>query len=80
MVARGSFCSIFFLPMLGKYVASENGTQAMPCTRTAVTATETFDIVVNPDGTYSLRGSNGQYVSSENGQQTMNCARAAVAT
>ena len=68
------------LQALGKYVSSEDGQQAMTCTRTAITPTETFDIQVNPDGTYSLRGSNGKYVSSENGTQPMHCDRPAVST
>ena len=63
---------------MGKYVSSENGTQAMTCNRTAAQGWEQFDWVVNADSTISLRGNNGLYVSSENGTQAMNCNRTTI--
>ena len=62
-----------------KYASSENGTQAMTCTRATAGASEQFDWLINPDGTVSLRGSNGGYVSSESGTQAMTCSRTALA-
>jgi len=62
----------------GKYVCSENGSQAMNCNRTAIGPWEQFDWITNADGTISLRGSNGAYVSSENGTQPMTCNRTTV--
>ena len=62
-----------------QYVSSGNGAQAMTCTRPTAGATEQFDWLINPDGTVSLRGSNGGYVSSENGTQAMTCSRTTMA-
>jgi hypothetical protein len=66
------------LQSMGKFVSSENGTQAMTCNRTIAQGWEQFDWLVNADGTISLRGNNGLYVSSENGTQAMNCNRTAI--
>ena len=63
---------------MGKFVSSENGTQAMTCNRTVAQGWEQFDWLVNADGSISLRGNNGLYVSSENGTQAMNCNRTTI--
>jgi len=60
----------------GKFISSENNTQAMTCNRTVAQDWEKFTWVVNADGTVSLQGSNGLYVSSENGTKAMTCSRA----
>jgi len=56
-------------------VSSENGTQAITANRTSFGWWETFDWIVNADGTISLGGYNGRYVSSENGTQAVTCTR-----
>ncbi|WP_343689406.1 cellulase family glycosylhydrolase [Chitinophaga sp.] len=57
------------------FVSSENGTQAITCSRNVYQGWEKFDWIVNADGTIFLKGSNGAYVSSENGTQAMTCNR-----
>lgn len=59
----------------GKYLSSEDGLSAMMCDRDEADDWEQFDVIDNPDGTFSLRGSNGKYVSSENGDSPMLCDR-----
>ncbi|WP_188466632.1 endonuclease/exonuclease/phosphatase family protein [Marivirga lumbricoides] len=59
----------------GKYLSSEDGLSAMMCDRDEADDWEKFDVIDNPDGTFSLRGSNGKYVSSENGNSPMMCDR-----
>ena len=59
----------------GKYVSGQNGTQAMTCTSTTVTATEQFTLLDAGNGKVALR-SKAKYVSSENGTQAMTCNRA----
>lgn len=57
------------------YVSSENGQQAMTCTRTTAQAWEHFLVVDAGNGKIALQGNNGDYVSSENGQQPITCNR-----
>jgi glucosylceramidase len=56
------------------YVSSENGTQAMTCTRTTASAWEQFLVVDAGGGKVALQ-SMGKYVSSENGTQAITCNR-----
>ena len=60
----------------GKFVSSENGTQAITCNRTTAGAWEQFTWGTNADGTITLQGSNGKFISSENGTMPMTCNRA----
>lgn len=62
----------------GNYVSSENGGSSMMCNRPTVGGWEKFDVIDNPDGTFSLRGTNGSYVCSENGGSAMMCNRPGV--
>ncbi|HEX6430863.1 MAG TPA: cellulase family glycosylhydrolase [Niastella sp.] len=59
----------------GLYVSSENGTQAMNCTRTAPQAWEQFLVADAGNGKVTLQ-SMSKYVSSENGEQAITCNRA----
>jgi hypothetical protein len=61
----------------GSFVSSENGTQAMTCTRTAPQGWEQFTVVDAGGGKVSLRSMN-KYVSSENGTQAITCNRTSV--
>jgi hypothetical protein len=45
------------------YLSGEGGTANMRCNRSTIGTTEAFDWIDNPDGTISLKGSNGKYVS-----------------
>jgi len=58
----------------GKYISSENGTQAMTCTRPAAQAWEQFMVIDAGSGKIELL-SMGKFVSSENGTQPMDCNR-----
>ena len=58
----------------GSYVSSENGTQAMTCTRTTAQGWEQFLVVDAGNGKVALQ-STGKYVSSENGTQPITCNR-----
>ncbi len=59
----------------GLYVSSENGTQAMTCTRPAPQGWEQFFVADAGNGKVTLQ-SMSKYVSSENGVQAMTCNRA----
>ncbi|MBS7564112.1 family 16 glycosylhydrolase [Mucilaginibacter sp. Bleaf8] len=59
------------------FVSSENGTQAMTCTRTTAGDWERFTIVDAGDGKVALQ-SMGKYVSSENGTQPITCSRTSI--
>jgi beta-glucanase (GH16 family) len=59
------------------YVSSENGTQAMTCTRTTASAWEQFLVVDAGGGKVALQ-SMGKYVSSENGTQAITCNRTTI--
>jgi GH18 family chitinase len=61
----------------GRYVSSENGTQAMTCTRTTAQAWEQFTVVDAGGGKIALQ-SQGKYVSSENGTQPITCNRTTI--
>ncbi len=58
----------------GLFVSSENGTQAMTCTRTAPQAWEEFTVVDAGNGKVALQAMS-KYVSSENGTQPITCNR-----
>ena len=58
----------------GLYVSSENGTQAMTCTRTTPQAWEQFLVVDAGNGKVALQ-SMSKYVSSENGVNPITCNR-----
>ena len=62
-----------YLRSQGKYVSSENGQQAMTCTRPTAGYWEAFDWIVNADSTITLGGFNGRYVASGGGQAPANC-------
>lgn len=57
-----------------KYVSGENGLQAMTCTRTTASPTETFTVIDAGGGKIALR-SKGKFVSSENGTAAITCSR-----
>jgi len=59
----------------GLYVSSENGTQAMTCSRATAQGWEQFLVVDAGGGKVALQ-SMSKYVSSENGAQAMTCNRA----
>lgn len=59
----------------GKYVSGQNGTQAMTCTNTTASPTESFTLLDAGGGKVALR-SKAKYVSSENGTQAITCNRA----
>jgi beta-glucanase (GH16 family) len=59
------------------YVSSENGTQAMNCTRTTAQAWEQFLVVDAGGGKIALQ-STGKYVSSENGVNPITCNRTSI--
>ncbi|MBK0379875.1 family 16 glycosylhydrolase [Mucilaginibacter segetis] len=61
----------------GKYVSSENGTQAMTCTRATAQGWEQFTVVDAGGGKIALQ-SQGKYVSSENGTQAITCNRTSI--
>jgi len=61
----------------GDYVSSEDGTQAMTCTRTTAQAWEQFTVVDEGNGNVALQ-SMGHYVSSENGTMPITCNRTSV--
>jgi glucosylceramidase len=61
----------------GKYVSSENGTQAMTCTRDVAQAWEQFTVIDAGGGKVALQ-SMGKYVSSENGTQPITCNRTTI--
>ena len=56
------------------YVSSENGTQAMTCTRPTASAWEQFLVVDAGNGKIALQ-SMSKYVSSENGTMPITCNR-----
>ncbi|WP_183572087.1 family 16 glycosylhydrolase [Mucilaginibacter sp. X5P1] len=58
----------------GDYVSSEDGTQAMTCTRTVAQGWEQFLVVDAGNGKIALE-SQGKYVSSENGTMPITCNR-----
>jgi hypothetical protein len=58
----------------GKYISSENGTQAMTCNRETAGAWEQFMIIDCGNGKVKLL-SMGKFVSSENGAQPVDCNR-----
>jgi endoglucanase len=66
------------LRSLGSYVSSENGTQPITCNRPAISDTETFEWIANPDKSIALLGSNGRYISSESGARPMTCTSVAI--
>jgi len=59
----------------GKYVSGQDGTQAMTCTSTTASPTESFTLLDAGGGKVALR-SKGKYVSSENGTMAITCNRA----
>ncbi len=59
----------------GKYVSGQNGTQAMTCTSTTASPTESFTLLDAGGGKVALR-SKAKYVSSENGTMAITCNRA----
>ncbi|GAB2699227.1 ricin-type beta-trefoil lectin domain protein [Mucilaginibacter koreensis] len=59
------------------YVSSENGTQAMTCTRATAGDWEKFTIVDAGGGKVALQ-SMGKYVSCENGTQAITCNRTTI--
>lgn len=61
----------------GKYVSGQNGTQAMTCTSTTASPTESFTLLDAGGGKVALR-SKAKYVSSENGLQAITCNRATI--
>ena len=61
----------------GKYVSSENATQAMTCNRTVAQSWEQFLVVDAGGGKISLQNLS-KYVSSENGTQAITCNRTAI--
>src|SRR5258708_3776098 len=61
----------------GKYVSSENGTQAMTCNRTIAQGWEQFTVIDAGGGKIALQNQ-GKYVSSENGTQPITCNRTAI--
>ena len=61
----------------GKYVSSENATQAMNCNRTAAQSWEQFLVIDAGGGKISLQNLS-KYVSSENGAQAITCNRTAI--
>jgi len=61
-----------------QYVSSENGNAPLIRNRRALGDWEKYDWITNPDGTISLRGSNGLYISSENGITVMTSNRSTV--
>jgi len=63
----------------GDYVSSEDGTQAMTCTRTTASTWEQFTVVDAGNGKVALE-SMGHYVSSENGTQPITCNRTSYST
>jgi len=69
--------TITFKGSNGKYVSSENGTQAMTCNRTVAQGWEQFLVVDAGGGKIALKNL-GKYVSSENGTQPITCNRAAI--
>ena len=64
------------LQSMGKFVSSENGTQAITCNRATAGDWEKFTWGTNADGTITLQGNNGKFISSENGTMPMTCNRA----
>lgn len=61
------------------YVSSENGLQAMTCTRPAAQAWEQFSVIDAGFGRVALQ-SQGHFVSSENGLQSITCSRTGYAS
>jgi len=61
----------------GKYVSSENATQAMTCNRAVAQSWEQFLVVDAGGGKVSLQNLS-KYVSSENGAQAITCNRTAI--
>ncbi|OQP56156.1 carbohydrate-binding protein [Niastella populi] len=61
----------------GYFVSSENGTQAMTCTRPVAQGWEQFTVADAGNGKVALR-SMDQYVSSENGTEAITCNRASI--
>jgi len=61
----------------GKYVSSENATQAMTCNRTVPQSWEQFLVIDAGGGKISLQNLS-KYVSSENGAQAITCNRTAI--
>ena len=43
----------------GKYASFQNGQSAMTCDRSSINGWEQFDLEMNNDGTFSLKGNNG---------------------
>lgn len=66
--------TIYLLGSNNKYVSAEDGTVAMNCNKTNVTASERFTIVDAGSGKVALK-SNNKYVSTENGVSSMICNR-----
>ncbi|RTQ49686.1 hypothetical protein EJV47_12795 [Hymenobacter gummosus] len=60
------------------YVSVPGLTAPLTCTSPSVGAAETFEWLINADGSISLRGSNGRYVSSEFGAAPITCNRQSI--
>jgi endoglucanase len=60
------------------YVSVPASGAPLTCTSPAVTAAETFEWLINADGSISLRGNNGRYVSSEHGTAPLSCTRSSI--
>lgn len=60
----------------GSYVSAEGG--KMYCDKSVAGPSEMFDVIYNPDGTFSLKGYNGMYVSSNNGDSPMTCDKPSI--